>query len=147
MRDILMSNEYGGWDFVTEYHQPPLSLGDDDDTKLRKTKKIVEAKRSERAKKFSKAVSNKKYSDGQVKYLIQSALKEAGVNINTNSSNSSKSTTDKGSKVYGGGGYPGFNRYAAYECNNCGQKGHIYSHCPARTGANSNSASGGGNGG
>ena len=139
MRDILLANEWG-WDFVTEYHAPPLALGDDDDTKIRKTKKAVEAKRLERAKKFKSNTGAKTFSSNQVKYMIQNALKEAGVSgiSAANISNFSKPSADKAAKSFGG-----YNRYANYECNNCGVKGHIFSHCPARTGANSNTAGGG----
>ena len=44
MRDILCANQYG-WDWVKEYHAPPLALTNEDEAKFRKISKAVAIKR------------------------------------------------------------------------------------------------------
>lgn len=134
-----MANEWG-WDFVAEYHSPALAIGDDDDTKIRKTKKLVEAKRLDRAKKVGKFGNNKNVcTPGQVKYMVQNAVREASFGKPANFPSFS-SYSDRTSRNQVSDGY---NRYKNYECNNCGVKGHIFNQCPARTGSSSNTAGGG----
>ena len=48
MREVLMGDTYG-WDFVKEYKSPSLALGSQDEDKIKKTEKVIMARRKARS--------------------------------------------------------------------------------------------------